>query len=180
MALAGAIFGFLRYNTYPAELFMGDTGSQFLGFSVVCLSLQLTQGQTPLSPLLPLLIVGFPVLDTLAVMAQRLAERRPIFSADKNHFHHKLIRLGLYHSESVLVIYVVQALLIVTAFLFRFHSDWFLLIGYLVLSGAILTGFAVAENGEWRLQGITTWIPLSRAGSRPFASRASLSGCASA
>ena len=60
LALAGSIFGFLRYNTYPAELFMGDTGSQFLGFSAVSLSLSLTQGQTPLSPLLPLMILGFP------------------------------------------------------------------------------------------------------------------------
>ncbi len=151
LALAGSIFGFLRYNTYPAELFMGDTGSQFLGFSAVSLSLALTQGVTPLSPLLPLVILGFPVLDTLAVMAERFAEKRPLFSPDKNHFHHKLIRLGLFHTESVLVIYVVQALLIIAAFFFRFHSEWFLLAGYVSLSAIILTGFHIAESSQWKL-----------------------------
>ena len=152
LALAGSIFGFLRYNTYPAELFMGDTGSQFLGFSAISLSLALTQGQTPLSPLLPLVILGFPVLDTLAVMAQRVAERRPLFSPDKNHFHHKLLRLGLYHTESVLVIYIVQALLITAAFLFRFNAEWLLLAGYLSLSAVILAGFHIAESSQWKLQ----------------------------
>ncbi len=152
LALAGAIFGFLRYNTYPAELFMGDTGSQFLGFSAVSLALSLTQCQTALSPLAPLLILGFPVLDTLSVMAQRFAERRPLFSPDKNHFHHKLMRLGLFHSESVLTIYVVQAVLICAAVFFRFSSEWFLLVSYLLFSAAILAGFHFAESNEWKLQ----------------------------
>ncbi len=152
LALAGSIFGFLRFNTYPAELFMGDTGSQFLGFSAVSLSLSLTQGQTALSPLLPLMILGFPVLDTLAVMAQRITEGRPLFSPDKNHFHHKLIGLGFYHSESVLFIYIVQALLITAAFFFRFSSEWFLLAGYLALSAVILAGFNIAESRHWKLQ----------------------------
>jgi UDP-GlcNAc:undecaprenyl-phosphate GlcNAc-1-phosphate transferase len=152
LALAGSIFGFLRYNTYPAELFMGDTGSQFLGFSAISLSLALTQGQSPLSPLLPLVILGFPVLDTLAVMAQRFAERQPLFSPDKNHFHHKLMRLGLYHTESVLVIYVVQALLVIAAFFFRFNSEWLILAGYLSFSVLILAGFHIAESGQWKLR----------------------------
>jgi UDP-GlcNAc:undecaprenyl-phosphate GlcNAc-1-phosphate transferase len=152
LALAGSIFGFLRYNTYPAELFMGDTGSQFLGFSAIVVALTLTQGQTPLSPLLPLLILGFPVLDTLAVMAQRFAEKRPLFAPDKNHFHHKLIGLGFFHTESVLVIYIVQAMLISAAFLFRFYSEWFLLAGYVVLSAIILTWFHVAESTGWKLR----------------------------
>ena len=107
VALAGAIFGFLRFNTYPASIFMGDTGSQFLGFSAIIFSLKLTQGETALSPLLPLIILGFPVLDTITVMAQRLQEGRPLFVADKNHLHHRLMRLGLHQSESVLFIYIL-------------------------------------------------------------------------
>jgi UDP-GlcNAc:undecaprenyl-phosphate GlcNAc-1-phosphate transferase len=152
LALAGSIFGFLRYNTYPAELFMGDTGSQFLGFSAISLSLALTQGQSPLSPLLPLVILGFPVLDTLAVMAQRIAEGRPLFSPDKNHFHHKLIRLGLYHTESVLVIYIVQALLVTAAFFFRFSAEWLILAGYLSFSALLLAGFHIAESRQWKVR----------------------------
>lgn len=152
VALAGSIFGFLRYNTYPAELFMGDTGSQFLGFSAISLSLCLTQGKSPLSPLVPVLILGFPILDTLSVMAQRIADKKPVFLADKNHFHHKLMRLGLSHTESVLVIYALQALLVVTAFVCRFQSEWFLLSGYVVFSAMILAGFHFAESTHWSVQ----------------------------
>ncbi|MGD0229344.1 MAG: MraY family glycosyltransferase [Syntrophorhabdales bacterium] len=151
LALAGALFGFLSYNTYPAKLFMGDTGSQFLGFSAISLSLRLTQGETAVSPLLPLLIIGFPVLDTFVVMAQRLAEKRPIFSPDRNHFHHRLMELGLFHTESVLVVYSIQALLVTAAFVFRFRAEWFLLAAYILFAAAILTGFHVAEKRRWRL-----------------------------
>ena len=134
LALAGSIFGFLRFNTHPATVFMGDTGSQLLGFSAVTLSLDLTQGNTPLSPFVPLILLGLPVLDTLSVMAIRIAKRRSPFSADMNHIHHNLMALGLQQGESVVTIYVLQMFLVASAFLFRFHSDWLLLGGYLVFS----------------------------------------------
>lgn len=152
VALAGAIFGFLRFNTYPASIFMGDTGSQFLGFSAIILSLKLTQSETALSPLLPLIILGFPVLDTIAVMAQRFQEGRPLFVADKNHFHHRLMRLGLYQAESVLLIYILQAGLVTTAFLLRFHSEWLILIGYLVFSGMVTGAFTMADRTGYRIK----------------------------
>lgn len=152
ISLAAAIFGFLRFNTYPATLFMGDTGSQFLGFSLVILSLAITQGSTPLSPLLPLIIVGFPVLDTLAVMFERISQGRSPFAADKNHLHHKLMQLGLYQTESVFFIYVLQGFLVASTILFKFYSEWFLLLGYLIFSGLILGGFFVAERSGWRLR----------------------------
>ncbi len=152
LALAGSIMGFLRYNTYPAELFLGDTGSQFLGFSAITASLALTQQQsTALSPLLPLLILGFPVLDTLAVMAQRFAEKKPLFSADKNHFHHRLMGLGFHHSESVVAIYCLQSLLVVGAYFLRFHEDWLILSVYVALSAVIIGGFHTADKAGWRL-----------------------------
>src|SRR4030067_2130068 len=109
--MAGAIFGFLRFNTHPATVFMGDTGSQLLGFSAVTLSLHLTQGDTALSPILPLLLLGIPVLDTLLVMILRLARGKSPFSADKNHIHHNLMALGLHHGAAVIVIYACQAIL---------------------------------------------------------------------
>ena len=141
--LAGAIFGFLRFNTYPATIFMGDSGSQFLGFSAVVLSLMITQGRTPLSPLLPLVILGFPILDTVIVMAERVAERRPIFSADKNHLHHRLIRLGFFHTEAVTAIYVIQAFLVVAAIFLKYHSEWLLFGGYVIFSLLIVAVFSV-------------------------------------
>lgn len=151
VAMIGAIVGFLRYNAYPATLFMGDAGSQLLGFSAVTLSVGLTQGNTPLSPLLPLILLGFPILDTLTVMSERITKGRSPFKADKNHLHHKLLRVNLFHTEAVFVIYVLQAFLVTAAFILRFYSEWLLLIGYVVFSGLIVFGFVVAEKSEWKL-----------------------------
>ena len=131
MAVAGSIFGFLRYNTYPARLFMGDTGSQFLGFSAGVLAILLSQSiSTAMSPVLPLIILGLPVLDTIAVMTQRMYEGRSPFSADKNHIHHKLLAIGFDHYEAVLLIYVVQSTLVIAAYKFLYESDLLLLSSY--------------------------------------------------
>jgi UDP-GlcNAc:undecaprenyl-phosphate GlcNAc-1-phosphate transferase len=131
-AVIGAIFGFLRFNTHPAVVFMGDTGSQLIGFLAICLSLQLTQGESPVSRLFPLLLLGFPVLDTLTVMTERIAEGRSPFKPDKKHFHHKLMNLGLYHTEAVFAIYLIQAVLVTSAFFLRFYSEWVILSVYAV------------------------------------------------
>ena len=149
LALVGAIFGFLRYNTFPATVFMGDTGSQLLGFSAVTLSLDLTQGNTALSPVLPLILLGIPVLDTLTVMGTRIARGRSPFVADKKHFHHNLMALGLRHTESVTLIYAGQTCLVVAAFLLRFHSDWLLLTGYLAFSVATIVLLSLAGRNGW-------------------------------
>lgn len=146
VAMTGAIFGFLRFNTFPASIFMGDTGSQFLGFSAIVLSLRLTQDESVLSPLLPLIILGFPVLDTMTVMAQRYQEGRSLFRADKNHFHHRLLRLGFYHAESVLIIYLLQAGLVTAAFLLRFYSEWLILIGYLTFASIVVGAFTITDK----------------------------------
>jgi UDP-GlcNAc:undecaprenyl-phosphate GlcNAc-1-phosphate transferase len=151
-ALSGAIFGFLRFNTYPATLFMGDTGSQLLGFSAAFLAFSLTQGNTALSPLLPLIILGFPVLDTITVMCERIAGGRSPFTPDKKHFHHRLMRMGLFHTEAVFVIYVIQAFLIISAYVFRFHSEWLLLTGYLAFSGLIISAIYVTRIKGWTLR----------------------------
>jgi UDP-GlcNAc:undecaprenyl-phosphate GlcNAc-1-phosphate transferase len=152
ISLIGAIFGFLRFNTYPASLFMGDTGSQFLGFSLVTVSVALTQGATALSPVLPIIIFGFPVLDTIVVMVYRLIEGRSPFLSDKKHFHHRLISLGFFHSEAVFVVYVLQAILVTSAFIFRFYSEWVLLVGYVIFSILIVGSFVIADVSGYRLK----------------------------
>jgi UDP-GlcNAc:undecaprenyl-phosphate GlcNAc-1-phosphate transferase len=153
LAVIGAILGFLRFNTYPATIFMGDSGSQLLGFLAITLSIGLTQGSSsPLSPFFPLLLLGFPVLDTLTVMSERISNGRSPFAADKNHFHHKLMRLGLYHTDAVVTIYLVTAFLVSTAFVFRFYSEWFLLVFYLVFAGIFVGGFLAADRYGWKLQ----------------------------
>lgn len=151
LALSGTLFGFLRFNTHPASLFMGDTGSMLLGFAAAALSIMLTQGHTPLSPVLPLIILGFPVLDTLVVMALRMSEGRSPFSADKMHFHHRLLRRGFFHTEAVFTIYVIQFFLILFAWFFRFHSEWFLVLSYGLFSLLVVGLFAAADRTGWTL-----------------------------
>jgi UDP-GlcNAc:undecaprenyl-phosphate GlcNAc-1-phosphate transferase len=151
VSVTGAIFGFLRFNTHPASLFMGDTGSQLLGFTAVVLAVKTTQGNTPLSPVLPLIILGLPVLDTLTVMVQRISQGRSPFSPDKNHFHHRLINVGLSHSEAVFVIYVIQALMILSAIFFKYDSDWLLVGGYGVFSVVMVSLFTVVDRKALRL-----------------------------
>ena len=152
LALAGAIFGFLRYNTHPAILFMGDTGSQLLGFSAAVFAIKITQGATPLSPLLPLIILGLPVLDTITVMVSRIRDGRSPFSPDKNHFHHRLMGFGLSHSEAVLAIYLTQAVMVVSAIFFRYYTDWALLIFYVAFSAALLGALTAADRTGFRFK----------------------------
>lgn len=150
LSLCGAVFGFLRHNTFPATIFMGDTGSQLLGYSAITMSLALTQGSTPLSPLLPLIILGFPILDTLTVMTRRILRKKSPFLADKAHFHHSLLSLGLHQTESVLIIYVIQSLLILSAYRFRYHSEWLLLFAYLAFSIMVLMVFYQSNRHNWQ------------------------------
>ncbi len=151
MAVSGSIFGFLRHNTYPAQLFMGDTGSQFLGFSAGVLAVLLTQVENPaLSPVLPLLILGLPILDTLAVIGQRIYEKRSPFSPDKNHIHHKLLALGFDHYEAVLIIYVIQALLMVGAYFLQYESDVLILLSYCVFCVSVLATIHISKKYTWK------------------------------
>ncbi len=92
----GGLLGFLRYNTYPARIFMGDGGSQLLGFIMGVLAILLTNStRGPFSPVLALFLLGLPFLDTLGVAGQRLAEGRSPFIGDRKHVHHKLMTARL-------------------------------------------------------------------------------------
>ena len=154
LAFAGAVLGFLRFNTYPATVFMGDAGSQLLGFTIGVLSIRATQASTSeVSASIPVLLLALPILDTLSVMVQRVSEGRSPFSADKNHIHHKLLAMGFDHHEAVMVIYLVQADLFVLAYFLRYESD--LLIGGVVsvFFAACLLIFHLAARSNWRLRG---------------------------
>lgn len=111
--LAAGVFGFLKYNFHPAQIFMGDTGALFLGFNLSALAiLGLTKTTTVMISLfLPVIILGIPILDTLFAIVRRYYNGKPIFSPDREHLHHRLLALGLTHRKTVLVIYGVSALL---------------------------------------------------------------------
>ena len=124
----GAILGFLRFNTYPAQVFMGDSGSQLLGFTIVVLAILLTQDpHLPYSESLPFVLLGVPVIDTLMVMFGRIWKKQSPFKADRNHIHHRLLDMGLYHHEAVMMIYVFQLCMVIIGWALRYHSDFIII-----------------------------------------------------
>ena len=151
IVLMGAILGFLRFNTHPARIFMGDAGSQFLGFTVGVLSILLTkQAATPLSTAMPLLLIGLPVLDTLTVMVLRLRAGRSPFAADRNHFHHRLLDLGFDQYEVVTVIYSVQCLLLLLAWQLRYENDLLIVASFVGFAVLFTGGLMRLERVGWR------------------------------
>ncbi|HWF62593.1 MAG TPA: MraY family glycosyltransferase [Nitrospira sp.] len=141
----GGLLGFLRYNTYPARIFMGDGGSQLLGFIMGVLAVLLTDSSRgPFSPSLAFFLLGLPFLDTLGVTGQRLAEGRSPFIGDRAHIHHKLLRFGFTHYEAVTVIYVIQAGMLGLAYMLRWQSDQLILPLYLMIAGSVLMLFIAA------------------------------------
>ncbi len=147
----GGLLGFLRFNTYPARIFMGDAGSQFLGFFMAVSAIVLTDPQRgPYTPALGLFLLGLPLLDTVGVMLQRLKEGRSPFVADKNHLHHKLLAMGLSHYEAVLVIYLLQATLVTLAYVLRWQTEGTILGVYGLVAGVIL--FPFLRSRVWRIQ----------------------------
>lgn len=107
--LLGSIIGFLFFNFYPARIFMGDTGSLFLGFSLAVLSMLGFKQVAIVSFITPLLIIGVPLSDTLFAIIRRWLHKKPIFAPDKGHLHHCLQQLGFSHRKTVLVIYGIAA-----------------------------------------------------------------------
>jgi UDP-GlcNAc:undecaprenyl-phosphate GlcNAc-1-phosphate transferase len=144
----GGLLGFLRYNTYPAKIFMGDGGSQLLGFIMGVLAVVVTDStRGPFSPSLTLFLLGLPFLDTLGVVGQRLAEGRSPFVGDRTHVHHKLLAIGLSHFEAVTVIYAIQAGMVGLAYALRWRSDFLIIPLYMVIAVSVLAMFIGAGRG---------------------------------
>lgn len=109
-ALSGATLGFLPFNFNPAKIFMGETGAAFLGFTLGVISIQgVMKSYAAISIVIPLLILGLPLFDTLLAIIRRILTRKSIMQADRGHLHHKLIDMGLSQRQSVLIMYVVSA-----------------------------------------------------------------------
>jgi UDP-GlcNAc:undecaprenyl-phosphate GlcNAc-1-phosphate transferase len=171
LAVGGSVLGFLRFNSFPAQLFMGDAGSQLLGFVAVVLSIKLCQQSPNISVILPLIILGIPILDTLTVMTKRLAEGRSPFSADRNHFHHQLITIGLYHTEAVLIIYLIQAIIVVLAIGYHGSNDWVLLSAYLLFASAVLGTLYFFHKTEYRINRDRLFLNAIKSRLKPFKDR---------
>ena len=113
VVLLGAILGFLPFNFHPASIFMGDSGSLFIGFLLSALSMAGTQKPTTMAGIaIPLLAFGLPILDVTLAILRRFLRRRPLFRGDTDHIHHKLLRRGFSHSNAVLLLYLATALFV--------------------------------------------------------------------
>lgn len=108
--LVGSTLGFLKYNFYPAKIFMGDTGALFLGFMIGVLSLLGFKNVTITALVIPVIILGVPISDTLFAIIRRVVNKQPISVPDKSHLHHCLLNLGYSHRQTVIIIYAMAAI----------------------------------------------------------------------
>lgn len=115
-ALAGGALGFLRYNFNPAKIFMGDTGSMFLGFMLATVSTAgALKSATVATLLVPIIALGVPIFDTIFAIIRRSFNGKSVAEADQGHLHHRLLQMGLSHKQAVIVVYLVSILLGITA-----------------------------------------------------------------
>ncbi|MFZ5986108.1 MAG: MraY family glycosyltransferase [Bacillota bacterium] len=134
--LAGSTLGFLPYNFNPAKIFMGDTGSTFLGFTLAVVSIQsMMKSYAAISIGIPLLVLGLPLFDTISTIFRRLLNGKSIMQADRGHLHHRLIDMGLSHKQSVVVMYTASAALGLSAIVLADKGVWSAII--LIISVAI-------------------------------------------
>lgn len=111
-ALAGGAVGFLQYNFNPAEIFMGDTGSMFLGYMLAAISiLGAVKSAATIALVVPIVALGLPIMDTTFAIIRRYNSGQPIFKPDKGHLHHRLLAMGLTQKQAVLLMYVISGCL---------------------------------------------------------------------
>jgi UDP-GlcNAc:undecaprenyl-phosphate/decaprenyl-phosphate GlcNAc-1-phosphate transferase len=134
--LLGANLGFLVHNFYPAKIFMGDTGSLFLGFMLSVISLLGFKNVTLFSLIIPVLILGVPISDTFFAIIRRAVNKQPLSHPDKSHLHHCLMRIGYSHRQTVIIIYVISTLFGLFAILFSKTTIW----GAVIILTLILVG----------------------------------------
>lgn len=153
IALAGSLVGFLKYNFHPAEIFMGDSGSMFIGYILSAISITgALKSAAAVTLIVPILALGIPIFDTIFAIVRRIYHDKPIGKADRGHIHHRLLALGWSHRQAVIIVYGSSIFLGTTALIIN---------GLDIKNGMILFGLAVAGviYGAWRLGIFSTEIP---------------------
>jgi len=139
--LAGACLGFLPYNFSPAKIFMGDTGSTFLGFVLAVISIQgLTKSYTVITLVVGMIVLGLPIFDTTFAIVRRVAKRQSIAQGDRGHLHHRLVDKGLSHKKVVLAMYAISGGFGIAGILFALHD--------FVLATAIVSMILIVWIGD--------------------------------
>ena len=140
-AIAGAAVGFLYYNFNPARIFMGDSGSMFLGFMLAGISvIGAVKSAATIALIVPILALGLPILDTTFAIVRRYRGGVPIFKPDKGHLHHRLLSMGFTQRQAVLLMYVISALLGTSAVAMTEVSPGFALLILLSVVVSLLYG----------------------------------------
>lgn len=140
-ALAGAAVGFLKYNFNPAQIFMGDTGSMFLGFMLAGISVTgAVKSVATIALIVPIFALGLPILDTTFAIIRRVRGGVPIFKPDKGHLHHRLLSVGFTQRQAVLLMYVISALFGLSAIALTAVSCQIAVLILLVVVSAIIYG----------------------------------------
>lgn len=145
VALAGSLIGFLKYNFYPAEIFMGDSGSMFTGYILAAISITgALKSAAAVTIVVPILALGVPIFDTIFAIVRRIYNNKPIGKADRGHIHHRLLDLGWSHKQAVIIVYGGSILLGATAMVIN---------GLNIKNGMILFALAISVliYVAWRL-----------------------------
>lgn len=137
--LVAAEIGFLPYNFFPARIYLGDTGALFIGFMISIFSLSGLKNATFITILIPVMILGVPLTDTVYAILRRLLNKESISHADKRNLHHRLMQMGLTHRQTVLVIYGISLIFSFIALLYPVSTLW----GSVLLTIGILIGIEI-------------------------------------
>ncbi len=157
LTLAGAVSGFLVFNVHPARIFMGDTGSMFLGFVLAVTALQSSSKTTGLAAiLLPLLPMALPILDTSLAFVRRIWFGQNPFAGDREHIHHRLLSSGMSHGGTVAVMWGVSAAFAVLGLLTTLNRD--LYTGLALGLSTLVAGLLMRRVGFLRFGGITAQL----------------------
>ena len=143
-ALAGACIGFMPYNMNPAKIFMGDTGSMFLGYILATISIQgLFKFYVGISFAVPFIILGLPIFDTAFAIIRRLLKGQSPMHADRGHVHHRLIDMGFDQKQSVAILYMLSVVLGLAAVMLATSGEVKIIILALAILAAVLIGLSV-------------------------------------
>lgn len=131
--MLGATLGFLCHNFNPAKIFMGDSGSMFLGYMIAIIALLGFKNVTLTTLLVPICLLAIPIMDTLFAIIRRIINKKPIGEPDKQHLHHQLLNLNLSHRNTVLVIYFIDILFALAMLIYLFYDRGIGVIIYTIL-----------------------------------------------
>jgi UDP-GlcNAc:undecaprenyl-phosphate GlcNAc-1-phosphate transferase len=150
--LSGAILGFLPYNFNPASIFLGDTGSQLLGFLLAAISIEgAVKSAAAFAIAVPILALGLPIYDTIFAMIRRKINGKPMMQGDRGHLHHRLLDMGLNQRQAVIIMYLISVVLgaiAIIAMQFTSSQAYFLLAIVLIVIISLAWKFGVFKQKE--------------------------------